>query len=114
EVVGHLARKGIGCAGNRCDGSAIEAVRLEKCACRVEKAGPHLLAGGAGCPRAMTGGAGTRRAATRTILGAYAADVIAQVPYVSRGTMSALGHKRTFALHQPMSALPPKATSNAT
>src|SRR5262245_59095249 len=28
--------------------------------------------------------------------------------------MSALGQKRTFALHQPMSALPPKATSNAT
>ena len=23
--------------------------------------------------------------------------------------MSALGHKRTFAVHQPMSALPPKA-----
>jgi hypothetical protein len=25
--------------------------------------------------------------------------------------MSALGHKRTFAVHQPMSALPPIATS---
>ena len=28
--------------------------------------------------------------------------------------MSALGQKRTFALHPLMSALPPKATSNAT
>jgi hypothetical protein len=28
--------------------------------------------------------------------------------------MSALGHKRTFALQNGMSALPPKATSNAT
>src|SRR5262245_29657510 len=28
--------------------------------------------------------------------------------------MSALGQNQTFALHQPMSALPPKATSNAT
>jgi len=27
--------------------------------------------------------------------------------------MSALGHKRTFALHQPMSALPPIATAKA-
>jgi len=28
--------------------------------------------------------------------------------------MSALGQKQTCALHSPMSALPPKATSNAT
>jgi hypothetical protein len=28
--------------------------------------------------------------------------------------MSALGQKRTCAVHYPMSALPPKATSNAT
>jgi hypothetical protein len=28
--------------------------------------------------------------------------------------MSALGQKQTFAVHQAMSALPPKATSNAT
>ena len=28
--------------------------------------------------------------------------------------MSALGQKRTYAVHQPMSALPPKATLNAT
>jgi hypothetical protein len=27
--------------------------------------------------------------------------------------MSALGHKRTFAVHQPMSALPPIATAKA-
>jgi hypothetical protein len=27
--------------------------------------------------------------------------------------MSALGHKRTFAAHQPMSALPPIATAKA-
>jgi hypothetical protein len=27
--------------------------------------------------------------------------------------MSALGHKRTFAVHRPMSALPPTATSIA-
>jgi hypothetical protein len=27
--------------------------------------------------------------------------------------MSALGQKQTFAVHQPMSALPPIATSNA-
>ena len=27
--------------------------------------------------------------------------------------MSALGQKQTFAVHQPMSALPPKATLNA-
>jgi hypothetical protein len=27
--------------------------------------------------------------------------------------MSALGHKRTYAVHQPMSALPPKATAKA-
>ena len=26
-----------------------------------------------------------------------------------KGAMSALGQKQTFALHQPMSALPPKA-----
>src|SRR5262249_52399216 len=62
------------CAGNRCDGSAIEAVRLEKCACRVEKAGPHFLASGARCPHTVTGGGGTGRAA-RTLLGAYAAAI---------------------------------------
>jgi len=28
--------------------------------------------------------------------------------------MSALGHKRTYAVQQGMSALPPKATQNAT
>jgi hypothetical protein len=28
--------------------------------------------------------------------------------------MSALGQKQTYAVQQPMSALPPKATSNAT
>jgi hypothetical protein len=28
--------------------------------------------------------------------------------------MSALGHKQTCAVQEPMSALPPKATSNAT
>src|SRR5262249_39035453 len=76
EVVGDLARKGIGCAGNRCDGSAIETVRLEKCACRIEKPGPHLLAGGAGCTHAVTGGAGH---AAQTLLGAYAADVISVI-----------------------------------
>jgi hypothetical protein len=27
--------------------------------------------------------------------------------------MSALGHKQTFAVHQPMSALPSKATAKA-
>ena len=27
--------------------------------------------------------------------------------------MSALGHKRTYAVQQPMSALPPKATAKA-
>ena len=27
--------------------------------------------------------------------------------------MSALGQKQTFAVHQPMSALPPKATAKA-
>src|SRR5262245_37443512 len=47
EVVGDLARKGIGRAGDSSDGGAVEAVRLEERACCVEEAGTHLLASSA-------------------------------------------------------------------
>src|SRR5262249_13749544 len=68
KVVSDLARKSVGRGSNRCDGSAIETARPEKCACRVEKTRPHFLAGSAGCTHAVTGNAGTSRA-TRALLG---------------------------------------------
>src|SRR5262245_57759378 len=55
EVVSNLARKGIGRASDRGVGCAIEAVRLEERAGRVEEAGAHALAGGARCARTVAG-----------------------------------------------------------
>ena len=61
---------------------------------------PHMLRHACGYKLANEG------VDTRTIQG-YLGHVAVQLG------MSALGQKQTCALHQPMSALPPKATSNA-
>ena len=55
EVVGDLARKGIGRAGDRGDGGAVEAMRLEQLARRVEQARAHALAGAARRARTVAG-----------------------------------------------------------
>src|SRR5262245_23415766 len=62
EVVSNLARKGIGRASDRGDGGAIEAVRLEKRARRVEEAGTHAMAGSARRARTVAGRGRTGRA----------------------------------------------------
>ena len=55
EVVSDLAWKGVGRTGNRGDGSAVEAACLKECACRIEKARAHALAGGTRGTRAVAG-----------------------------------------------------------
>src|SRR5262245_48986625 len=67
EVVSNLARKGIGRASDRGDGGAIEAVRLEERARRVEEAGTHALAGGARCARTVAGLGRNGRAQARIL-----------------------------------------------
>src|SRR5262245_8556491 len=67
EIVSNLARKGIGRASDRGDGGAIEAVRLEKRARRVEEAGTDALAGSARRPRTVAGRGRTGRAQARML-----------------------------------------------
>src|SRR5262245_1702679 len=67
EVVSNLARKGIGRTSDRSDGGAIEAVRLEERARRVEEAGTHALAGRARCARTVAGCGRNGRAQARIL-----------------------------------------------
>src|SRR5262245_33877095 len=60
-------------------------------------------------PPMLTARVATPPASLRFILGNMIADI-----ELDGGPMSALGQKRTCAVHQPMSALPLKATPNAT
>jgi hypothetical protein len=55
EVISDLAREGIGRAGDRADGGAVESVCLEQRACRVEEARTHVLTGSASCARTVAG-----------------------------------------------------------
>ena len=83
EVVGDLARKGIGRAGDRGDGGAVEAMRLEQLARRVEQARAHALAGAARRARTVAGapgGARPGRMRTRSLAGAGAAHAASVVP----------------------------------
>src|SRR5262245_34570265 len=86
EVVSNLARKGIGRASDRGDGGAIEAVRLEERARRVEEAGTHALARGARCARPAAG-LGRNGRATARILRSLA-------PPCPVSVISDFGHRR--------------------
>jgi len=80
EVVGDLARKGIGRAGDRGDGGAVEAMRLEQLARRVEQARAHALAGVARRAHTVAGCGGPGRMRARSLAGAGAGHAASVVP----------------------------------
>src|SRR4030095_15898763 len=79
EVISDLAREGIGRAGDRADGGAVESACLEQRACRVEEARTHALTGSASCARTVAGRGGMGRAQARALPAALAPHAVSVI-----------------------------------